>query len=78
MKRGNACHSDYSQIMGNSQKVGVHDCVIMVGNQRMVIPSGWVRKDGRYKKRFSAFIKAMIRSMYDTPVKEKVEKRIAA
>ena len=59
-KVGNACHGDYSHIMGNSRRIGIHPCYVVVGSRCVTIPSAWIAKNGAYKKRYCSAIQSMI------------------
>ena len=50
MKRGNACHTDLSGVMGNSQNVGYHPMTVIFGDCRFMVPVECFKADGTLKK----------------------------
>ena len=58
MKRGNACHRDLSGVMGNSQKIGMHDLIVYCGDYEFVFPPSCFKADGTLKKHIAAKLKA--------------------
>ena len=50
MKRGNACHTDMSGVMGNGWGIGYHPMTVKFGGCKFVVPVGCFKKDGTLKK----------------------------
>ena len=50
MKQGNACHTDLSGVMGNSQNVGYHPMTVTFGDCRFMVPVECFKADGTLKK----------------------------
>lgn len=63
LKKGNACHTDLSGVMGNSQNIGYSGVVVTVGDDFFVIDRECLKANGQLKKKFVPMYLELIKKL---------------